>query len=203
MNTRLVTLLLGSLILTVTVACTNSTPAPNAAVEQSDQVKVIATIQVPKGLFDSYSDPEGRFAILYPRGWQVSQQPTDNVLRVATLFQGPQGQVAVLQFDNGKPLSVPIGTVTDALLQKTGVRNQPGYKEIARTQMPDGSIQIEMVYQRTTDKKLAHAIAAAKADGSRVSLWTVTLDDNLWADSLQSVKAILSSYQAGAWESGQ
>ncbi len=197
MNARLLTLLLGSLLLVVTTACTSATPVPNAPVIESDQAKVIATIQVPRGLFDSYSDPEGQFGILYPRGWQISQQQTNNILRVATVFQGPQGHLTVLQFDNGQPPSVPIDQLADAILQQTGVRAQPGYKEITRTRTPDGGFQVEMTYQRP-DGKAAHAIANVRADGSRVSLWTVSLEESIWADSLQAVKAILNSYQVGA-----
>gem|GEM_PF-6203388 len=198
MKANFIVWLIAGLVIASVAACSSATPAPKPAapVVQSDGAKVVATLQVPKGLFEIYSDPDGNFAILYPRGWQVIPQKTTNVLRVSTLFQGPQGHVAVLQFDNGQPPVGPIDRLADGVLQQTGVRGQPGYKEIARTPMPDGGIQFEITYQRT-DGKPAHALANVRVDGTRLSLWTVSLDENVWADSVQSVQAILNSYQVG------
>jgi hypothetical protein len=144
-----------------------------------------------------YNDPNGAFSILMPSDWQVRQQATSPLVKVSTLIGGPQGHIAVNQFDTRQLPAQDMDQLVAAILVLMGASGQPNYRELGRTNLGDKWVQIEATFTRGENRPSHSVLLIRVEDESLTSLWMVVLDEAVWEPSVPAVRAILNSYKPG------
>ena len=172
-------------------ACGNSTaptgiapaPAPLAvtAAPAENATPTPDTVIFPNVGQQSYSDPDGRFTIVFPANWQTVAQPSGGVV-----FVDPTGRAAFgVQFT---PTDRQLSTdaLTDAAVQfaTTNFGSDPSFKILSQT---DSIVQF-----KNDDPQLGATVNQIKAAqyGQMVYFTQITIVESLWAQTAPALQAM-------------
>ena len=191
------------------------TPVPQGEVGRSVEIPVNPStggeggmpLEIPPLKIEQlvlFREPEGKFSLEVPGTWppqpqDVGNDPTSDV-RLGMLFPSPEGNglVTVTQFDNGRPPQ-NIGNLASQVLQMSGVTEQRGYRETARSNVLERegqAIRVALEYLRGNEPM--QALVLFQADNTTFSMVNVSVVKNSWQANETAVHDILGSYSVPA-----
>jgi hypothetical protein len=142
----------------------------------------------------TYQDPNNKFRIDAPASWRSQpQRLSQENMKAATAFVGPEGFISVAQFDWNTIPSEQATQLIDSFLQVTGVTSNKNYKELARLPVSATQVWVEMEYINAQNRPL-HTLAQLRIDGSRISLISVSMNQDAWPRAVEISKQIINSY---------
>lgn len=142
----------------------------------------------------TYNDTTNKFRIDVPASWRAQpQKPTQENMKAATAFVGPEGFISVAQFDWGTTPSEQATQLIDYFFQVTGVTQNKNYKELARLPSSPTVVWVEMEYTNAQNRPL-HTLAQLRIDGTRISVISASFNQDAWPRAVDTAKQIINSY---------